>query len=306
MVITVIGANIIELGYYNKYVFAQGLQHAVVDTKQENAVDKATKEEEKKPESFETYAPISKIKRETLEPDLKHLKTVTYKQAIDSQRFLTTEGDIVYLEGLYIPDTQDNDVKTMAFLNTHLKDKKIDLHVCSERDCKQNDRLGDIRAHCVTQDNHIWIQSLLLHSGFAQMRIRQDWPFLIDELRTAEQKAAADKSGLWADERFMIMDAQKIDDAHRGFSIVEGYVYSVAMVSNKVYLNFADNWRKDFTIVIPSEVRRDFSKHAIDVMASGGKKVRVRGWVDYYNGPTIEIDHMAQIEWLDDKDIEKQ
>ncbi len=302
-----IAANCINVGYYNKYVFAQGLQHAVINAPPKDDVQKAEEDAANAPNTYDKYAPASTLKRETLEHDLKHLKTVTYKQAIDAQRFLTTDGDIVYLEGLYVPDTQDNDVNTMAFLNEHFKDKEIDLYVCKERGCKQNDRLGDIRAHGVTQKDHIWIQGLLLRSGFAQMRTRKDWPYLIDAMYEAEKIGQSDKSGLWSTDGFSILDAKTIADTHRGYSIVEGRVYSVAMVDNKVYLNFADNWRKDFTIVVPSDVRRDYSKYGVDIMGSGGKKLRVRGWVDYYNGPTIEIDHMQQIEWVngeDNKDIE--
>ncbi|MEC7575715.1 MAG: hypothetical protein VX468_00170, partial [Pseudomonadota bacterium] len=96
-------------------------------------VQKAEEDAANAPTTYDKYAPASILKRETLEHDLKHLKTVTYKKAIDAQRFLTTNGDIVYLEGLYVPDAQDNDVNTMAFLNEHFKDKEIELYVCKER-----------------------------------------------------------------------------------------------------------------------------------------------------------------------------
>jgi micrococcal nuclease len=41
---------------------------------------------------------------------------------------------------------------------------------------------------------------------------------------------------------------------------------------------------------------RVFAKEGIDVAAYQGRRIRVRGWVESWNGPMIEITHPEQIE----------
>ena len=45
-------------------------------------------------------------------------------------------------------------------------------------------------------------------------------------------------------------------------------------------------------------VARAFEAAGIDTLAYRGRRVRVRGWLESYNGPMIEATHPAQIEVL--------
>jgi len=65
-----------------------------------------------------------------------------------------------------------------------------------------------------------------------------------------------------------------------------------------VYLNFGKNWRDDFTVSIAPENKRVFSKQSINPLEWNGKILRVRGWVEDYNGAYIEIDHPQAVEVL--------
>ncbi len=86
------------------------------------------------------------------------------------------------------------------------------------------------------------------------------------------------------------------------FQLVEGRVATAANVRGRVYLNFGEDWKTDFTVLAPSSVRRMFEKKGIDLALLGGSVVRVRGWVKSWNGPMIELTHPEQLEIL----IEKQ
>ena len=231
--------------------------------------------------------------------NLKLIKTVEFKTIINSQTVLTSEGEIVYLEALYIPKDNENDLTTKAFLEENFLNQPINLYSCKDNKCKDKDRYGHTRAHAFTKADNLWVQGALLASGYAQIRTRNDWPYLIDQMRKIETFARTEGIGLWQDENFTPKDALNIAESLRGFFIVEGVVRSVAMNNNKIYLNFGQDWRKDFTVIIPSNLRRLFSKQNIDIMDSGGKTLRVRGWIDGYNGPFIDVDHPEQIEWLE-------
>lgn len=65
-----------------------------------------------------------------------------------------------------------------------------------------------------------------------------------------------------------------------------------------IYLNFAEDWRADFTISIARKTAKAFEAAGLDLHALAGKRVRVRGWVERRNGPMIEATYPEQIELL--------
>jgi micrococcal nuclease len=77
---------------------------------------------------------------------------------------------------------------------------------------------------------------------------------------------------------------------------VEGVVLDAAEIRGRVYLNFGEDWKSDFTVTLAPAVRRLFASEGIDPLDYGGKTVRVRGWVKSFNGPMIEASHPEQIE----------
>lgn len=61
-------------------------------------------------------------------------------------------------------------------------------------------------------------------------------------------------------------------------------------------MNFAEDWRRDFTIAI---ARKDLAAfETLDLERLAGSRVRVRGWVEWWNGPVIKATHLEQIEVL--------
>ncbi len=102
-----------------------------------------------------------------------------------------------------------------------------------------------------------------------------------------EAEARQKKAGGW--KAFKVVDADQADECLQRFCIIEGRVKSIAKQRESVYINFGDDWRTDFTIKLPL-------KHDIDVDNLPGKLLRVRGWVQEYNGPLIEITNTVLIE----------
>ena len=75
---------------------------------------------------------------------------------------------------------------------------------------------------------------------------------------------------------------------------------SVGEGAGRVYLNFARDWKSDFTVSVARKDVSAFTAEGIDLKALAGKRVRVRGWVIWRNGPMIEATHPEQIELLTD------
>jgi hypothetical protein len=68
----------------------------------------------------------------------------------------------------------------------------------------------------------------------------------------------------------------------------------------RIYLNFGNDWRSDFTISIDRKDVRAFAAAGIDLKGLAGKRVRVRGWIEWRNGPMIAATHPEQLELLPD------
>jgi hypothetical protein len=71
-----------------------------------------------------------------------------------------------------------------------------------------------------------------------------------------------------------------------------------ARVRDRIYLNFGPDWRTDFTVSIETRLLKTFEKAALDPMDLKGRKIRVRGWIESRNGPSIDVTHPEQIEVL--------
>jgi hypothetical protein len=66
-----------------------------------------------------------------------------------------------------------------------------------------------------------------------------------------------------------------------------------------VFLNFGYKWRTDFTISIVPDVRKIFARAGLNVVDLGRKTVRVRGWVEEWNGAHIKLEQPERLEILD-------
>ena len=65
-----------------------------------------------------------------------------------------------------------------------------------------------------------------------------------------------------------------------------------------LYLNFAEDWRNDFTVTIERKSLASFEEAGLDLEALTGKRIRVRGFIEWWNGPMIAATHPEQIEVL--------
>lgn len=116
-----------------------------------------------------------------------------------------------------------------------------------------------------------------------------------------EDEARGKRLGLWSSSVYRIEDARdlkRLDRLIHSYQLVEGIVLNVGKGSGRVYLNIASDWRSDFTISIERKDVATFASAGLDPQTLAGKRVRVRGWLAWRNGPMIEATHREQIELL--------
>jgi len=178
---------------------------------------------------------------------------------------------------------------------------------------RKRDRYGRLLAQITVarDDETIWLQERLIAEGMARVISFPENRLCTVELLAKEEDARQAQKGLWKTGFFAIRSADGEDLLSRlaqSYEIVEGEVRSVADIKGRTYVNFGDNWRKDFTAFISPQTAKLFDGApatgpmiSFDAAALKGKRIRVRGWLKNFNGPSITVTHPEQIEILEQK-----
>ena len=108
--------------------------------------------------------------------------------------------------------------------------------------------------------------------------------------------------GVWAADRYKPASADDI--AHLRalagrFALVEGRIRSIGERQQRTYLNFGSDWANDFTVIIPKRTWVIMRDRGLSARALNGRRVRGRGVVEAWRGPTMEIAVADMLEVLD-------
>lgn len=127
--------------------------------------------------------------------------------------------------------------------------------------------------------------------------------------KASEREARTKRLGLWSSSAYRIVKALDLDRLGRlihSYQLVEGKVAAVGEGGGRLYLNFAQDWRRDFTISIERKDLRHFAAAGIELKALAGRDLRVRGTLAWRNGPMIEASHPEQIELLPERPLPQE
>jgi hypothetical protein len=214
-----------------------------------------------------------------------------------------TDGRALKLEGVLLPggtrDHAPNDMQRQAV--AALSDLAAGHLVTAAAAVPKRDRYGRTRAQLfMVDDAPVWLQAEMLRRGLARVAIEPDRRECSKELYAAEADARARHAGIWALPQYAIRKADQVSANDLGtFQIVEGRVMSAA-VKSRGYLNFGADWKHDFTATISPQDVKTFRAVGIDPEDYAGKTVRVRGIIEWHNGPEIEIASPDDIETVPD------
>jgi len=177
--------------------------------------------------------------------------------------------------------------------------KTIELRFGGSR----TDRHGHLLAQVFVVDgeSRLWLQDELIGRGLARVYSLPDNRACVAELLKREDGARAKRLGLWASSAYRIenaLDVKRLGRLIHSYQLVEGTVLDVGEGSGRLYLNFAPDWRSDFTVGVARKDAPAFAAAGLDVKALAGTRLRVRGWLAWRNGPMIEATHPEQIELL--------
>lgn len=226
-------------------------------------------------------------------------------EVIDGDSLRLEDGRVLQLSGIQAPsppaDTTADSAEAWPLgleaaraLETLIGDGPVTLFYGGNR----RDRHERILAQA-TNAQGLWLQGALLRRGLARVSSYPDNRQGVAELLALEQQARNQRRGLWRHPLYAVRRPQDSGQDIGSFQLVEGRVLKVAIVSGRAYLNFGEDWRSDFTLVIEAAQRRQFEAEGLDPRLYEGRRVRARGWLGYRNGATITVTHPEQIEVLD-------
>ena len=207
-------------------------------------------------------------------------------------------GRVVHLEGIRLPAgkleraPQSFADESRAAVTALVKSTPLTLRSLPPK----IDRHGRLRAQAFVGDQ--WIQAFLLSRGLARASIAPDRTDCASELFAAEAQGRIAKRGLWAAPAYAVRDPLNVRRDIGTFQVVEGKVLNASVKNGRAYLNFGADWRRDFTATVDPVDMPNFRALGVDPRSYAGQTIRVRGWVEWHNGPEIEVANPQGIEVL--------
>ncbi len=229
--------------------------------------------------------------------------TVRVAKVLDGVSLELEDGRTLLLGGVQAPSVPPWYKKQMIWppsrkARTALEELVKDQALRLSFDQRRGDRHNRILAH-VTDSQGRWLQGELLRRGLARVEGAPDNRAALGEMLALEAAARDAGRGLWAHPYYAVRRHDALEGNLGQFQLVEGQVQKVAVVGGRAYLNFGEDWRSDFTLVIEPAQRRRFEAEGFDPALYEGRQVRARGWLEFRNGVTINITHPEQIEVLE-------
>ncbi|MBV1885927.1 MAG: hypothetical protein KUG61_02515 [Parvibaculaceae bacterium] len=218
----------------------------------------------------------------------------------------------VRLLHLRLPINDGEKAHAYQVVSAALARKKIDVF----GQVKKLDRYQRLPGHLVAQQ--VWLQKKWVLNGLFRVLpgmmldkdpARERELACLGELFRAEFEAIEERRGLWSASANSVLaseDLIKLQKHIAQFVLVEGTVRAVGKGGGRHFINFGDDWRSDFTVVVPQSVLNRWPKgfkhsqflQGRSLSSLVGQVVRVRGWLTSYNGPEVLLDDLSQIEIL--------
>lgn len=220
-------------------------------------------------------------------------------EVIDGDTVVLDGGAVLRLAGIVAPKSEEGGALAEAArqaLAALVRGKGVLL---GNRDANA-DRHGRTAAQVFLREGGAWVEREILRRGLARVFTLRDSRSCGAALLAAENEGRAAGAGLWSSPDFAISEAgnPSLSERRGLYQIIEGRVLSVGRTASTVYLDFGRDWASDFTVTVRGSDEALFESEGLALDGLKGRRVRVRGWLAEWNGPTMNVDHPEQIEVL--------
>jgi hypothetical protein len=207
-----------------------------------------------------------------------------------------TDGRAAHLEGIRLPAGADDKApqsfadQALATLTAMAQAGPLKLTAIPPKE----DRYDRVRGQLFNAK--VWVQSELLLRGLARVMIAPDRTECARELFGLETKARTAKAGIWSNAVYAVRTPDTLRRDVGTFQIVEGKVLNASLKNGRAYLNFGTDRKTDFTVTVDPEDMKNFRTTGVDPRDYVGQTIRVRGIVQWLNGPEIEVANPQSVE----------
>lgn len=162
------------------------------------------------------------------------------------------------------------------------------------------DRHGRIPSY-VRLTSGATLQEILIDAGYARARWLPGEVACFLAFRRAEAGAEKARRGIWNSPDYAIRPAEDASllSSIGLYELVEGRVVSVGHGTRMIFLDFGQDYRRDFTVMITPKVAEGLVAASFPPDALVGRRVRVRGVIEEGGGPAIRLNNAAELEVRD-------
>ncbi len=220
------------------------------------------------------------------------------KKVYDGDTVLLSNGTKVRLLGINSPEVENRNKLAQPFgeeakqwLEKTLSGQKVRLL----KDVEKKDKYGRTLAHVFTQARrHINLE--LVEKGLATVNVHPPGLKYTDELLVAQNKAEADKIGLWQHEQYQAKTIDSLNETRlRGWQRLVGKVTSIRESRKYVYLVFSK--------LFDARIARKHLSYFPDLSEYLHKTIEVRGWASRRKKHrSMLIRHPSAIKVMKDSD----
>lgn len=187
----------------------------------------------------------------------------------------------------------------IAWLEQHLVGQEVIVRYGAVERDRYDQAFAQLYVTANGSEPEVWIQAELVAAGYAIVSGFPEERSCLGALMALERDARVQRLGIWSTRMPISAWSPLLRDVPPRYELVEGRVVSVGRTERTVYLNFGNVWSVDLTVTIDTADLAAFGGDGTALDNLAGHLIRVRGWLEQWDGPWIRIDHPEQIEVLD-------
>ena len=211
----------------------------------------------------------------------------------DRGELVLASGTRAVLDGIRWPT--DDDAAARAFLLRH-RGRTLTLLPRGEAD-----RWGRVHADAAVADMAVDLAGGLVGEGLTYVDAGERDSLCRPALLTIESAARSAGLGLWTSPGREGRDGAAFRDSMGRFVVAQGRILSVGERPARTYLDFAKRGEDGLTVTVSKRTWRQLQERGLSASALKGRLVRVRGVVEAWRGPTLDIASADMIEIVDEE-----
>lgn len=204
-------------------------------------------------------------------------------------------GGRAVLSGLRWPDATESAAAASGWLTRH-RGRPLTLVRRGEPD-----RWGRERVDALVEDEAVDLAGGLVVAGLAQVDAGEADALCRPALLGLENAARIAKRGVWQAPARDARDGAALSAEAGRFVVAEGRIVNVGERPARTYLDFVRRGETGLTVTVSKRTWRHLAERGLSAAGLRGRRVRVRGVVEMWRGPTLDIASADMIEVLDEE-----